>query len=436
MKSLHKFLSLLLILFALPGCSSLTKKGSLQPGRDLFTDVDLKNYLQKNASGIIYVFSPRMPLSLLGLEEARGTALSHGVSFLALLDPMETNSQSSKDPRYNHIPILASKELIRRNATQHFPAKLFYKDQKLTGSFNPGYETPDILGSNLKKFLTSKTRSKDINFTQKFDEVTRAPAEQGQKPLGFIREIHLPIEPTYFIRVDTDTKKLYMSGDCVASLISGQCLSTGRTWEPYPVAGFNILSIPGCETIGGMCFYDGLSYRSQDKSAPIYIDPELKGYYQSIGFLSQSRSEARVRFITYYGFMRDYIVRKGYVAPLGPIKKFCGDRNLLKLPMLSKDGKYLSGWDSDIEKTIIFSLSEKGECKEVYSTDVMVSKMDWSYDGKFVAFHISTNRSGKVSEDTSGELVDQQIFLMNLESKKVRQLSFGPELQKFLLALT
>lgn len=323
---------------------------------------------------------------------------------------------------------MASNKLIARNATQHFPATLFFKNGEITGQFNPGYETPQIFNAKLHTFLKNKHKKDNFLTGKNFIERQRLPADANSlsQIIGFKREIPLIVNPTYFIRVDTDTDKLYMSGDCIVSLSSSECVNTSRTWEPYPVAGFDLLTIPGCEKSAGMCFYDMRTFKNQNESVPILIDPNLKGYYQSVGFISRNDSEAVIRIITYYGYMRDYVVRKGYVSARGPAKKFCEGKPLLKLPMLSKNGKYISGWDDINNKTVIMSITDQGKCAEVFSFNTMVSKMDWSYDEKYVAFHMSKSVSGEVSENTSQDtLLNQNIYLMNLQTKKIKQLSSG-----------
>lgn len=245
----------------------------------------------------------------------------------------------------------------------------------------------------------------------------------SSKVQGLKREISLAVTPTYFIRVDTKSEKILMSGDCVLSLKDGTCLSQGRTWEPYPIAGKNLVTIPHCDNNASMCFYKLDNYKSQQESKPVFVDSGMKGYYQSVGFLKNTAKEAQIRVVSYYGVFRDYKINDEEVSPLGPAKKFCEGIDL-KLPMLSKDGKMISGWNVEEEKTVLYKLSDEGKCTPEYKLEFMVGKMDFSYDGKYAAFHATSSGEGKISDDLG---LNQQIFLLDLKSKKLLKLSSGAD---------
>ncbi|MES2767640.1 MAG: hypothetical protein V4596_00725 [Bdellovibrionota bacterium] len=174
---------------------------------------------------------------------------------------------------------------------------------------------------------------------------------------GLKREIPLEVTPTYFIRVDTNSRKIFLSGDCTISLDTGKCLTKGETFEPYPVSGHDLLTIPHCNGKSSpdkapylsMCFYNQKTYQNMNISKPIFEDKELYGYYQSVGFLNRKKEESKIRIITYYGFMRDYLLKNGQIKPLGKVIKHCKDLDN-KLPMLSKDGKIISAWNLDTKK--------------------------------------------------------------------------------------
>src|SRR5262245_11283098 len=50
-----------------------------------FTDDDLRSLVRENEAGMIYVWSPSMPLSIRGLEEARAAATTLGIAFTAVV---------------------------------------------------------------------------------------------------------------------------------------------------------------------------------------------------------------------------------------------------------------------------------------------------------------------------------------------------------------
>ena len=88
-----------------------------------FTDESLRALVRSNSRGIIYVWSPRMPLSEQGLRGAELAARRVGARFTAV--------QAEE---------LGALELVYRNATIHFPTALFYADGHVIGTAIPGYK--------------------------------------------------------------------------------------------------------------------------------------------------------------------------------------------------------------------------------------------------------------------------------------------------------
>ncbi len=69
--------------------------------------------------------------------------------------------------------------------------------------------------------------------------------------------------------------------------------------------------------------------------------------------------------------------------------KVCKNKNiLLKLPMISKDGTQLSAYDVNRQRTVIFKIDDQGNCEEREVLPFQTGKGDFSFDGRFVAFHV------------------------------------------------
>ncbi|MCB9073230.1 MAG: hypothetical protein H6623_06380 [Bdellovibrionaceae bacterium] len=252
----------------------------------------------------------------------------------------------------------------------------------------------------------------------------QAQVQCAEGVFGLIRRIPLEKTPTYFIRVDTHARRIYMSGDCIVSLDTGKCISNTKTWEPYPISGKGWLTIPDCEGHdGAMCFFKSKDLESETRTKPVFTDKELKGYYQSIGFLNNNKKTSTVRVITYYGFFKDYRVSEDAIQPISSVQSFCAGKDL-KLPMLSKDGKMISGWDVEKEKTFIAEINANGSCRDKFQFPYMVGKMDFSYDNRWMAFHASSDSNGKISDDLN---LQQQIFVMDVKNKKTFKISSGKE---------
>ncbi len=118
-----------------------------------FTDADLNAYLSKNPKGIIYIVSPHMYLSLKGLEEYEKIAATQKLPFLVLIDPMATTNKNMLNIDLSKYAKLDSKDIISRDSTQHYPSYIFYKNGKLEGGFNPGYDAPEKFTERLNRYF-------------------------------------------------------------------------------------------------------------------------------------------------------------------------------------------------------------------------------------------------------------------------------------------
>lgn len=147
------FLSLILFFVLssgafLPTCGLAKNKAPLS-----FSDQDLAMYLKKNPNGVIYMVSPHMYLSVKGLPEYKKIAEISKISFLPLMDPVTNTRQNSFGGDLAKVRVLASKELLQKDAIVHYPAYIFHKGGVLQNRFNPGYDAPEKFEQNLKDFF-------------------------------------------------------------------------------------------------------------------------------------------------------------------------------------------------------------------------------------------------------------------------------------------
>lgn len=63
-----------------------------------FNDRDLSNTLRQKKEGIIYIWSPGMPLSELGLVELDEITRKHSIQLITLVDPLSNNFNKDKAP--------------------------------------------------------------------------------------------------------------------------------------------------------------------------------------------------------------------------------------------------------------------------------------------------------------------------------------------------
>lgn len=99
-----------------------------------FSNHKLRQVLQTSAQsksrGIIYVWSPKMPLSERGLAEVKAWTKSKGIT-LVEVGELESKNQPNS---------LTSSDLVRRGLALHYPSMIFFSHGRLVGQSIPGYK--------------------------------------------------------------------------------------------------------------------------------------------------------------------------------------------------------------------------------------------------------------------------------------------------------
>lgn len=181
--------------------------------------------------------------------------------------------------------------------------------------------------------------------------------------------------------------------------------------DPIGLFKTDLVSIPH-ENLDGslsMEFYDLRDLRKNGiKAHPLLpADSTLSGRYQSMGVVKREGDVITLRMITdghSGGEFRDYQVDFGSfpakLKPLSSAQMIC--KNIrsqssrewldIKLPMISKDAQWFSGFDLKSQKMKVFKLDSEGRCFETVTPALDrgdVGKFDFSPDAAAVAFHYS-----------------------------------------------
>ncbi len=126
-----------------------------------FTDIELKKILRTQKSGLIYVWSPGMPLSEKGLVEAEKLCAQNKINFVALSDPQSNlfikDASTYDDLRKQSLAHpMASMQLQELGTLDHFPAMIFFKDGKIVKPILHGYESIEGMKIFLNTYLNSE----------------------------------------------------------------------------------------------------------------------------------------------------------------------------------------------------------------------------------------------------------------------------------------
>lgn len=118
--------------------------------REDFTDADLVETLSSrlsNGKGIIYLWSPHMPLSIKGVKEMESIAKNLNIAFFPLLDPyadieLATSQVRKMQLSNSALRKLASESLALGGAANHFPTQMVFRSGKIENIPRPGYIYP------------------------------------------------------------------------------------------------------------------------------------------------------------------------------------------------------------------------------------------------------------------------------------------------------
>ncbi len=247
--------------------------------------------------------------------------------------------------------------------------------------------------------------------------------------------------PTFFYKSSPDGKwfsfttfkNSYSNPDQTNFLFkmsSGKMVKLKGKFDPVFHLNKRMMSIPDFPK--ALAFYQ---LQNPEKPGEIslnqkFYDREMKGAYQSISILEQTPETTTYRVIIEKSgrgvYMRDYFeefmgLKVTSFKPLGPIKKAC-PKISLKLPMISKNGQFISGFNPDTASTNIFRLDDDGICHLVHDFKMITGKMSFSYDGRFVAYHkFKTKKKRKEFAtwfDLPKSTTTADIYVFELESKK------------------
>lgn len=134
---------------------------NLPHGASVMTDRELEKILKQEDKGIIYAWSPYLPLSLDSAKAARRLSQRLNIAFIPVMDPDADWKLAFSRIDHSGLPRtmaqkIESLELIFRQLTLHYPSILVFKKGKFVSSFLPGYEN----SASYEKFIVEHLGSK------------------------------------------------------------------------------------------------------------------------------------------------------------------------------------------------------------------------------------------------------------------------------------
>jgi hypothetical protein len=108
------------------------------------TDAEIAETVADGKPGMIFAWSPQMPISYAAYPEAKKLAESMGLRFIAVVDPNTNSADAKKNAAAHGIDNDATRanhsvELLARGMDLHYPSLVIFNHGKIAKSFYPGY---------------------------------------------------------------------------------------------------------------------------------------------------------------------------------------------------------------------------------------------------------------------------------------------------------
>jgi hypothetical protein len=148
--------------FESPDCQARVEstlvKHDAKLSADAFTDEALEAAIAHTRRGVIYAWSPHMPLSVLGLGYIHEAAKKLHADVITVLDPM-AQARAVRDlvsqgkVKREATRRIASLDLLMRGMNVHYPSILVVRDGKIASHMLPGLESEKLYEDFMRKQL-------------------------------------------------------------------------------------------------------------------------------------------------------------------------------------------------------------------------------------------------------------------------------------------
>lgn len=235
--------------------------------------------------------------------------------------------------------------------------------------------------------------------------------------------------PNYFFRTFKKDGKDYISyagkkGNIILDLETEEehAFKGKHNIDPVPV-GTDLITVPW--PIHFHKISEILKGDETPDTMPVKDDYQFMGVYQSVGKLGSQDGKTKYRILTdeVGATISDYDISGEDITMVGTPRGICRDKNF-KLPMLSKDGKMISGFDLKTSTTKIWKINGNGTCDEIADLGIGTGKADFNYDGTKITFHTSNQDDATDYFRTADSVpAGMNVFVYDLKNKNLKQIT-------------
>ena len=343
---------------------------------------------------IVYVWSPRMPLSRSAIPNVDSAARAVGAGLtLVGFEELERFAETGKAE--NPAGAALGDALLGAGVLAHAPSLIVHDGSGPVGSAILGYKSAEAY----EAMIGERMRSGE---PQEADADAPLTLPDDVSDLRVVTDFDaVGVPGAYFRWVPGRRAVAYESARRIylLDLDDGRNLTAPGTIDFIPTPDGRYFVTPGPRSVGLAFFdaddvFDGArSGRSADVRA-FYADPQMRDQYPSVGILAEDATSVRYRILTswFEGLLyRDYEVvyasddGPATVEPLGPPVVPCQGVEL-STPIMSQDGREVAARDERTGTTKIYRFLPEGRCEEVLDLGMPTRKVAWHSSGRKLAF--------------------------------------------------
>lgn len=355
--------------------------------------------------GIVYLWTPRMPLSRSGIPNVVEAARTLGISITLMSTEELQDYAEGRHPAAGAIPL--AEAMLEAGVLAHAPALVVHADGDVLGTAILGYKNAAAYTSLVSRRL-SDPRPTNARESETVYARLAAPPRAPQVPVDY-DVVGVPgayfrwVPGTQILAYESDQRVYLLDlSDRVSRVAPGHI-----DFVPTPDGRYFVT--PGTD---GLDFFDAAEVidavredRSRDVE-PIFTDLRMRDQYPSVGILERGESRTVYRILTswFEGLVyRDYEVRvnpttgASSVRPVGEAVVPCVG-SALSTPIMSQTGLEVAARDESTGTTKVFEILEGGLCEEVVNLGALTSKVAWDAGGRRLAFATPARGSGRMAE--------------------------------------
>lgn len=384
-----------------------------------------------DCAGVIYVWSPLMPLSRLGIPNVAAAAKRLNIDLIVIGGSEIYAGVAAKAPSAQEVAtpteVLAA-ELAVAGATTHYPAVLTHRRGHLVGSAIVGYKTSDTYRRMIEERLREpRPRQGGVEAADAVLSVQgqlvgndHIPVDRSSNlhdcPFGVgsfhqriqVADFPVPTAPGAYFRAVPSRSGVVFAAEQVVYFLD---FIEGGTWVgpgyidfiPAPDGRFFVTpsrNRAGLEFYDALAVFDSAAVGAALDVQPAYVDTGMVDQYPSVALLTpEARSDTSLsiyRVLTSWldrAIFRDYEARTVgaqrtfVVLPQGEPVIACPEYQV-SIPILSPNGRELAGRDESTGTTKIFRIDSNGTCTEVADLGFQTGKVAWAPDGRRIAFAV------------------------------------------------